>query len=136
MSGIKRPAIVRLIKYALVGGSTTLLDLVAVWVMTEYLGVPFYVSVAIGFLIGSTPNYFIARVFVFKGTTRRIQHGYVYYVTAAVLAVLAVTGSTTLLVALFSLHYLVARILVAGAIGMANYLFNLHLNFKVAGHHP
>lgn len=135
MSIFQRPAIVRFLKYVLVGGSATLFDLASVWVMTEHIGLPFYVSIAAGFLIGSTPNYFLARAYVFTGTKRRLKRGYLYYIIAALFGALIVTVSTTFLVMIFAMHYLHARILVAGATGMANYLFNLYFNFRVAGHH-
>jgi hypothetical protein len=34
---------------------------------------------------------------------------------------------------LLGLHYLVSRILIAGVVGVWNYLLNLYVNFKVAG---
>ena len=36
---------------------------------------------------------------------------------------------------MFGLYYLAARILVAGVVGYANYLFNLYFTFKVADVH-
>ena len=135
MKALQSRALRRFGKYALVGGSTFLFDLLLIWVMTEVGGVPYYISTALGFMIAVSINYFVSRRFVFKGTERKIHHGYVYFIAVAGGGALLITGAVTALVATFALHYLVARILVACVVGIGNYLFNLHYNFKVAGHH-
>jgi len=83
-----------------------------------------------------TINYFISRRFVFKGTERRIHHGYAYFIVIAILGAVLTTSLVAFLVSFAHLYYLLARVLVAGIIGIGNYLFNLHLNFRVAGNHP
>lgn len=104
--------------------------------MTEFFGVPYQVSTALGFIIAVSLNYLLARKYVFKGTERRLHHGYLYFIVFALGGALLITASVAFLVSILSLHYLVARVLVACVVGMGNYLFNLHVNFKVVGHHP
>lgn len=135
MQALKSRALRRFLKYMMVGGSTFLFDLLLIYLMTEFFGVPYWVSTAVGFLIAVSINYFIARRFVFKGTQRKIHHGYLYFIALAGGGAFLVTAAVAGLVAAFALHYLVARVLVACVMGTANYLFNLHFNFKVAGHH-
>ena len=135
MQALKSRAFRRFLKYTMVGGSTFLFDLLLIYLMTEFLGVPYWASTALGFLVAVSINYFVSRRFVFKGTLRKIHHGYLYFIALAGGGALLVTAAVTGLVATFALHYLVARILVACVMGMANYLFNLHFNFKVAGQH-
>lgn len=130
------PAARRFFRYALVGGSTFAFDLLLIWLATEFLGVPYWLSTALGFAIAVSINYFVSRRFVFKGTSRRLHHGYALFLLFASGGALLISGSVALLVSVFGLHYLVARVLVACFVGFGNYLFNLHFNFKVAGHHP
>jgi len=49
-----------------------------------------------------------------------------------ILGAFVTTALVTALVLYLNLYYLVARILVAGLVGIGNYLFNAHFNFKVA----
>jgi len=135
MQALKSRALRRFLKYTLVGGSTFAFDLLLIYLMTEFLGVPYWASTAIGFVIAVSVNYFVSRRFVFKGTERKVHHGYLYFISVAGGGAFLVTAAVAGLVATFALHYLVARVLVACVMGMANYLFNLHFNFKVAGHH-
>lgn len=135
-SRLKGPAAKRFLKYTSVGVSTFLFDLLLIWLMTEFMGVPYWLSTALGFAIAVSVNYFVSRRFVFKGTERKIHHGYLYFIGVACGGALLITAAVTALVTTLALHYLVARVLVAGVVGIGNYLFNLHFNFKVAGHHP
>ena len=136
MHRLKSRAFRRFLKYALVGGSTFAFDLLLIWLMTEFLRVPYPVSTALGFVIAVSLNYVIARKYVFQGTTRRLGHGYAYFILFAGLGAVLIALSVAGLVTYLALHYLTARIMVACVVGVGNYLFNLHLNFRVAGHHP
>ncbi|MES2668109.1 MAG: GtrA family protein [Patescibacteria group bacterium] len=133
---VKTPAFKRFLKYALVGGSTFAFDLLLIWIMTEFFAVPYWLSTALGFLIAVSLNYLLSRRFVFKGTSRRMHHGYLYFILFAIGGAFLISGAVAFMVTYLSLHYLTARALVACVVGMGNYLFNLHVNFKVAGHHP
>lgn len=132
---MNRRSFYRFLKYALVGGSTFAFDLMLIWIAVEFFGVPYYLATAVAFPIAVSINYLVSRRFVFRGTARRIHHGYAYFLLVAIGGSLFVTSAVAFLVSVFALHYLFARTLVACMVGMANYLFNLHLNFKVAGHH-
>lgn len=132
---VDRKGLARFLKYTLVGGSTFSFDLFILWGMTELFHIPYYVSTPFAFLIAVSINYFIARRFVFKGTERAVHHGYLYFVGVAGGGAFLVTAAVAFLVQFFGLYYLVARILVACVMGTLNYLFNLHINFKVAGRH-
>lgn len=129
-------AIRRFFRYALVGVSTLAFDLVLLYIVTELFGVPYYISTPAAFLVAVTINYFISRKFVFRGTERRIHHGYAYFIAVALVGAFVTTSLVAFLVSFAHLYYLLARVLVAGIIGIGNYLLNLYLNFRVVGNHP
>ncbi len=132
---IDRNGVKRFLKYAIVGGSTFAFDLLLLWVMTESFGIPYYLSTPFAFIVAVSINYFLARAHVFKGTERSVHHGYMYFVGVAGGGAFLITSAVALLVTFTGLHYLPARILVACVTGTLNYLFNLHINFKVVGKH-
>lgn len=129
------PALMRFVRYAFVGVSTLILDLGILYVLTTCVGIPYYISTPLSFLVAASCNYFISRHFVFKSTKRKLVHGYLYFIGIVGLGALVTTGFVFLLVTYVHLYYLLARVLIAGIIGMTNYLLNLFLNFKVAGSH-
>jgi len=130
---IDRNGVARFFKYAGVGGSTFAFDLLILWLMTEFMGIPYYISTPLAFMIAVSLNYFASRLLVFKGTERLVHHGYVYFITVAIGGAFLITVSVAFLIETLLLHYLVARVLVACAVGILNYLFNLHINFRVVG---
>lgn len=128
-------AFIRFARYAAVGVSTLGFDLLLLAGLTEVLSVPYYVATPAAFLVAVSINYALSRTLVFKGTERPVHHGYLYFIGIAVAGALAITGAVYVLVTYASLHYLVARVLVAGVVGIVNYLTNLHFNFRVVGKH-
>lgn len=132
---IERKALVRFLRYTLVGGSTFLFDLLLLFAATTYAGVPYYLATPGAFLVAVSLNYLISRHFVFRGTTRRHRVGYSVFIGVAVLGALGTTLGVTLFVTYAGLHFLVARVLTSLVVGMGNYLFNLFFNFKVVGLH-
>jgi putative flippase GtrA len=132
---IERKALLRFLRYTLVGGSTFLFDLLLLFAVTTYAGVPYYLATPGAFLIAVSLNYLISRRFVFRGTERGHTVGYSVFIGIAVLGALFTTLGVTLFVTYAGLHFLVALVLTALVVGMGNYLFNLFFNFKVVGRH-
>lgn len=125
----------RFLRYSMVGVGTFGLDLALLYAATSIIGIPYYISTPGAFLIAVSVNYAISRRFVFTKTERVWHHGYAYFGAVAMIGAAATTSLVAFLVSFFGLYYLTARILVAGLVGMGNYLFNLFFTFKVAGKH-
>ena len=125
----------RFARYTLVGGSTFAFDLVLLYVVTEFLGVPYYIATPGAFLVAVSINYLISRSFVFGGTERGHPVGYSVFISAALIGAAVTTFGVALLVTYAGLYFIVARVLIALLVGIGNYLFNLFFNFKVVGMH-
>lgn len=128
-------AFIRFLRYAIVGVGTLALDLCMLYIAVSVFGIPYYLATPSTFLIAVSCNYAISRSFVFKGTERSWHIGYAYFALVAIVGASVTTGLVALLVTTFGLFYLAARVVVAGIIGIGNYLFNLYFNFDVAGKH-
>jgi len=135
MRTLLTPAIYRFLRYSAVGVSTLLFDLALLWVLVELIGIPLSIATPLAFLVAVSINYMISRSHVFHGTLRKMHHGYAYFILIAFAGAFVTTLGVTLLVTYLSLYFLLARVLVAGVVGIGNYLMNLHFNFKVVGHH-
>lgn len=136
MRTLVTPATRRFFRYASVGVTTLGFDLVLLYLATEFAGVPYYIMTPVAFLLAVSLNYFLSRAHVFRGTSRKAHNGYAYFILIALAGAAVTTGGVALLVQYLGLYYILARLLVAGLVGIGNYLMNLHFNFKVAGHHP
>lgn len=129
------PAVQRFARYALVGVSTFGFDLALCLALHHWLSVPYPIATAVGFYMGMSLNYLTSRRFVFRGTTRRLWQGYGYFALFALAASLLTSTLVSLMIANFGLSLLLARVLVAGPVGVLNYLINLRYNFMVQGQH-
>jgi putative flippase GtrA len=125
----------RFLKYSSVGVSTFLFDLFLLYVFIDFFQIYYVTATPIAFGIAVSINYFISRRFVFKGTLRSVHAGYGVFILIALTGMAAVTGLMYVLVDKFHMHYMPARVMTAGLVGIWNYLMNLYVNFKVAGKH-
>lgn len=130
------PALRRFSRYAAVGVTTLAFDLLLLAAVIEIGGLPYYAAVPLCFAIAVSINYLISRQHVFHGTARSFHAGYAYFLLTAGMGAILTTSGVAFLIEFFGVHYLPARLGVAGVVGMANYLFNLHFNFRVVGLHP
>lgn len=132
---VEKNALLRFLRYALVGGSTLAFDLLLLYVLTTYIGIPYYLATPGAFLVAVSINYLISRKFVFRGTVRSHHVGYTVFISMALIGALVTTTGVALLVTYLHLYFMLARLAVSVIVGMGNYLFNLFFNFNVAGKH-
>lgn len=132
---IRSQGVKRFLQYSLIGLGTFLFDLLLLFILTEVFFLNYLHSAAVAFLIAVSINYVLSRCLVFKGTTRGPLSGYANFFIIAGLGLLFVTVSMYVLVELYGVYYVLARVVVAAVTGVWNYLMNLFFNFKVAGVH-
>ncbi len=128
-------ALYRFARNIMVGVSTFLLDIALLYTAVSVLGISYLIATPVAYLIGSSCGYVLSRRYVFKGTERSHHVGYAFFVGVGLAGAAATTLLVATLVGTLAMNYLIARTLVAGVVGIANYLFNLHINFDVAGRH-
>jgi putative flippase GtrA len=126
-------AIKRFVKYSSIGFGTFILDLALLWFMVEILKLNYLIATGIAFFIAVSINYLISRKVVFNLTKTSFLTAYVRFLSVAGLGVLLTVSGVALLSAALGVHYLLARVLTAGGVGIFNYTINLYYNFKVAG---
>jgi putative flippase GtrA len=130
---IERRGLLRFATYSIIGGGTFAFDLFLLYIFIDVFQVNYLVAAGTAFLLAVSLNYQLSRRFVFKGTTRNHATGYSYFIIIALLGLLFVTGAMYVFVEMAGIHYLLARIIIAGVTGVWNYLMNLFFNFRVAG---
>lgn len=121
----------RLLAYSGVGLTTFLIDISIIAVLYYVFETSYIVAVIAGFLIGVTLNYVSCYFWVYRGTERNFKIGFALFLIAAGAGVLFVTGLVTFLVDQHGVPLLIARSLVAGCVGLINFLINTFLNFKL-----
>lgn len=106
-------------------------DLALLWLLVERGGWAYLPAAAFAFLIAITIHYALARRFVFHESTRGLASGYLFFVANAAIGLLVTLAAFALLVELFELHYLVARLISSVKAGVVVFLLNAVFNFRV-----
>ncbi|MFA5997631.1 MAG: GtrA family protein [Candidatus Paceibacterota bacterium] len=135
LSRIDRKGVRRFVRYSGVGVGTFLLDLALLFILTDFLQMQYVVATGLAFALAVSLNYVISRATVFRGTLRSHRRGYVNFILFALVGMGASMAGMHVLVSVFALYYIYARIAVAGFVGVWNYLMNLYVNFAVVGKH-
>ena len=123
----------RVIKFVTVSGMTFALDLLLLYVLIDVFLWNYILATGVAFAASVSLSYFPDRRWVFAGTLRSVHAGYVVFMEIACVGIVIAMAGMSVLVGRFHLHYLDARIIIAGMVGLWNYLMNLYVNFKVAG---
>ncbi len=118
-------------RYGTVGLGTFLLDIGILSALLTWTTIPYPLAVALGFFVGVSVNYYISYHWVYAGTVQTFYHGYSFFIIMAVVGILVITLSTTILVEFFYIPIFIARTLMGVAIGIVNFLVNTFFNFRI-----
>lgn len=123
----------RFVRYTFIGVSTFLIDLAILFILASIFSINYLVAVGAGFFLAVSLNYFLSREFAFKYTDRSVMKGYLYFLKFALAGMIITILLMGVLVTYAEFQYMLARVVVATLVGVANYAANLFINFNVAG---
>ena len=124
-------SLVRFLKYVIVGVSTFIFDLILLYIFIDIFLWNYVIATGVAFVVAISVNYFFSRRYVFKGTLRSFYAGYVVFMVIASMGIGVAMLGMALMVGIFHFRILDSRIIIAGVVGIWNYLMNLYVNLKV-----
>ena len=119
------------LRYTSASSSTFLVDLSLLWIFTDVLHIEYLIAAGISFSIATPLNYSVSRTWAFKGTKRHPTTGLLYFLLIAGVGLFLVVSLMALCVEVFHLNYIFSRVLVAGFVGLWNFLMNKFVNLRV-----
>ena len=122
----------RFVSFFFVGLATLAGELLLTGILLYFFSLPTLTAIGTGFFISLAISYFIFRKYTFRGTTRGISSGFIYFSIIAASGLLISIFGSNFLITQFELAPLLARFLMAAPTGLCNFLINLVYNFKVA----
>ncbi|MBP7806835.1 GtrA family protein [Candidatus Gracilibacteria bacterium] len=128
-----RKSLVRFSKYSSIGVSTFVGDLLLLFIFTDIFGIHYIISAGVAFLLAVSINYSLSRRLVFVGSDRSAKSGYILFMMITGIGLIFVMALMYIFVDIFGFDYIFSRVIIAGVVGMWNYLMNLYFNFRVAG---
>jgi putative flippase GtrA len=124
----------RFLRYTVVGTSAFAFDLLLLSLFVDVLQQPVVPAAGVAFTIATAGNFLVSRYAVFQYSSRNVSTGFANFLLVAAAGVAFTMGCMYMLTQYTSVHYLVSRVVIAALVGMFNYLMNLYVNFRVAGH--
>lgn len=121
----------RFLKYSVSGGTAFAIDLTLLFVLVSFLEINYLISVGAAFLFATSVNYTINKVWGFRDTKVSVKKSYSYFMILAVFGALLTITLVGFLVEKFEIYYLLARIFVAGILGIFNFAMNYKFTFKI-----
>lgn len=103
------------LKYLIVGGTCTVVDIGLLYLLTTYVGIYYIISATISFTAGVTLNYFLCTWWIFEKSKikNRGVEIMLYFIISIMGLLINVTG-IWLLTGILSLHYLLSKFLATG----------------------
>lgn len=105
--------------------------LAVLWIMVEWGGVDEVLATAISFVLANSLHYVFGRTWIFAGSDRKLATGYAIFLTNSVVGLLVTVGLFWALTEFSPMNYLVARVIVSVFAGLAVFLLNAVVNFRL-----
>ena len=117
--------------YLGLAGFAALVDFTILYVFVEYLGLWYFFSAAISYLVGMIVNYSFNKILNFKNRSRRIARQFGLF---AVVALIGLALNQLILYALVDggeLWYVPAKIIALGCVSIWSYLGHSRLTYRI-----
>lgn len=121
----------QLLRYAVVGGISFVVDYGSLWLLTEMAGVPYLWSAAIAFILGLTCNYILSTRWVFGES--RIRNAWGEFAAFALIGVVGLGLNELIMYACtdgLGIHYMFSKIVSTGIVFFWNFLARRFIVFK------
>ena len=121
----------QLLRYAVVGGISFIVDYGSLWLLTEKAGVPYLWSAALAFILGLVCNYMLSTRWVFGES--RISNAWGEFAAFAVVGVVGLGLNELIMFGCtewIGLHYMISKIVSTVIVFFWNFLARRFLVFK------
>lgn len=128
---IKNRDLILFVRYNLFAGCSTLLDLVLLYILTEFFGVWYTYSITIGYIAGVSTNYILNKYLNFRNLSRKIVLQFGLFVTIALIGLLFNQIIIYILVEFIGVWYMFAKIIAVLLVMLWNFSRHKKWTFEV-----
>ena len=121
----------QLLRYAVVGGISFVVDYGSLWLLTEKAGLPYLWSAAIAFILGLICNYLLSTAWVFGES--RIKNAWGEFLAFAIIGLVGLGLNELIMFGCtdgLGFHYMLSKIVSTGIVFFWNFLARRFLVFK------
>lgn len=107
---MEKDRLYEIIRFALVGGASFVVDYALLYICTERLGIHYLYSAAISFTVSVIVNYWLCVVFVFTGAGKQTGRQAALFIGSSISGLGINQACMWLFVEKFGMHYMLAKI--------------------------
>jgi len=112
-------------RFAIVGGTGTIITVLILYLLTEKVGIYYIFSAIISFIVAMTSNFFLNKVWTFKENIKlNVGKKYLQFSLISVSALLVNLFFLYFFTEVFGIYYLISQILAIGIAFIINFLGN------------
>ena len=110
VSSMQDNRLFEIIRFAIVGGASFVVDYALLYICTEWLGIHYLYSAAISFSVSVIVNYWLCVIFVFTGAGKQTGRQAALFIGSSIVGLGINQVCMWLFVEKFGLHYMLAKI--------------------------
>ncbi|NSW45141.1 MAG: GtrA family protein [Bacteroidales bacterium] len=122
--------IIKFFKFSIVGFSGLIIDFSLTYLFRNILKVNQYIANAIGFIVASSSNYILNRIWTFTSHNPQILGEYAKFLLVAIIGLLINTLVLYFLVSKLNWKFYFSKLFAIGAATLWNFFINLIFTFK------
>ena len=119
------------VKYCIVGGSGTILDVASLYFFVDFLSLPVMLGTFLSFVLAVTNNFILNKIWTFKNKSKNYKKLYVKFLIVSVIGLMITLGLMYIFVFLLSIWYIVAKLLTSAIVLVWNFLANKLWTFRI-----
>ena len=120
----------QMLRYAIVGGAGAVIDLALLFILTEFFNFYYLLSTTLAFIFSALLNFYFNRRWTFK-SSGNAQRQLLIFSFVAISGVLINAGIMYVLVELFYVYYMLAKVASIAIVTIWNFMWNKYLTFRV-----
>lgn len=110
-----------IIRFAVVGGLTFVIDYSLLYALTEYIGLNYLISSALSFTVAVLVNYFLCLIFVFTGS-RSGTRQFILFILSSIGGLVINQFCMYFFVEVMLMYYMAAKIIATIIVTLWNYI--------------
>ena len=119
------------LRYSAAGLTALGFELLLLGALLKFFSAPYYVSVAISFVVSTVAQYGVCHWWVFGSSRRPLQTEYTYFALILLSGLLLTDGLVVLFVSILGMDVILARLISAVFVGLWDFYLNARFNFRV-----
>ncbi len=128
---VRKSLSIQVVKFIVSGGTAALVELILLYLFTEFLGIWYIYSLVLAFLVAFSMSFTLQKFWTFKDARKEIvPQQAILHLAVTVAGLLFNMVGLYMLVELFGFWYMLAQVLVGGTIAFLSFLIYKFVIFK------